>query len=135
MDIENSKSLDEEVLGDKIDDSHFVDLLEMNKVVFCKQQTKAVQKQKSEAFQNIQNGLVLKQNHRFTEQQIKKKLDNFKTSLKRKLDDNGSFNENDDKLSPPQIKFLKLADAKKNPTYSKVPGKAIVYIFVRHFLF
>lgn len=115
----------ESLVGDCDTRAAFVSLLKDNSVVLKKSMLPAIQKAKEKAWVSLARIFSINTGREITVNQLKKLLNNMKSSIKKKADVNTTGNK-PIKLLAWEKDFMKLLQADENPTFCKVTGALCV---------
>lgn len=115
----------ESLVGDCDTRAAFVSLLKDNSVVLNKSMLPAIQKAKEKAWVSLARSFSINTGREITVNQLKKLLNNMKSSVKKKTDVNTTGNK-PIKLLAWEKDFMKLLEADENPTFCKAKGALCV---------
>ncbi|KAK9720989.1 Myb/SANT-like DNA-binding domain [Popillia japonica] len=122
-DSENSTSdfLTEEVPAKISSNQKLMEILESYNIIFNKSQVPKIKEKKAQAYKEIHQKYILQIGRDLTEKQLKKKIQNMKTELKKKTDKTATGNKKI-VLNAYEKQLLALMEGQENPVFQKVPG-------------
>lgn len=123
-DSENSTSdfLTEEVPAKISSNQKLMEILESYNIIFNKSQVPKIKEKKAQAYKEIHQKYILQIGRDLTEKQLKKKIQNMKTELKKKTDKTATGNKKI-VLNAYEKQLLALMEGQENPVFQKVPGR------------
>ncbi|CAH1099688.1 unnamed protein product [Psylliodes chrysocephalus] len=122
-DSENSTSdfLTEEVPAKISSNLKLMEILESYNIIFNKSQVPKIKEKKEQAYREIHQKYILQIGRDLTEKQLKKKIQNMNTELKKKTDKSATGNKKI-VLNAWEKQLLVLMEGQENPVFQKVPG-------------
>ncbi|KAK9730372.1 Myb/SANT-like DNA-binding domain [Popillia japonica] len=123
-DSENSTSdfLTEEVPAKISSNQKLMEILESYNIIFNKSQVPKIKEKKAQAYKEIHQKYILQIGRDLTEKQLKKKIQNMKTELKKKTDKTATGNKKI-VLNAYEKQLLALMEGQENLVFQKVPGR------------
>ncbi|CAH1114714.1 unnamed protein product [Psylliodes chrysocephalus] len=98
-----------------------MEILESYNIIFNKSQVPKIKEKKEQAYKDIHQKYILQIGRDLTEKQLKKKIQNIKTELKKKTDKTATGNKKI-VLNAWEKQLLVLMERQENPVFQKVPG-------------
>ncbi|KAK9730972.1 Myb/SANT-like DNA-binding domain [Popillia japonica] len=99
-----------------------MEILESYNIIFNKSQVPKIKEKKAQAYKEIHQKYILQIGRDLTEKQLKKKIQNMKTELKKKTDKTATGNKKI-VLNAYEKQLLALMEGQENTVFQKLPGR------------